>query len=399
MARAERTILAALILACGTAATLATVAVAPPAPPTLHDALALLAEGQLDQAEQTALPLARQNQAHAWAIVAASRQRRGQVDDALAAYRSFLSCCDWAPGRAFALREIQRCQTAAKAPQDPSRPSEDLSADDLRDLGRVEDQVRVETSPHFVVRARNAKLARLVAQSSEKALERICNFVLAGQEYPHSIDIYVWTDAADFVAHAEDAPEWSSGSSSYRVVNNIPTRRIDLTQLDQAGRFVPALLDSILPHEMCHLVVNEFLGSSSLPLLFNEGLAMLAEYHADPGRILLAASALASDKGIALDRLVSLHRSELDDPSVFYAEAFSFMEYLHDRLEPAQFRAVLENLRDGCTVQESILRALYVPERENFLKELEDAWRDHAITSAHFLRALHDEDPNTLTDE
>lgn len=60
------------------------------------------------------------------------------------------------------------------------------------------------------------------------------------------VSIFVYETAAQF-ASATGAPEWAVGSSDYAG------RRIDA----YGG---PGFLDSVLPHEMTHLILREFMG-------------------------------------------------------------------------------------------------------------------------------------------
>jgi hypothetical protein len=258
----------------------------------------------------------------------------------------------------------------------------------LRRLARVEEKVYAESSTHFVIRSRNADLSVLLADEAEAALQRICQDLLDGQDYAHPVDIYVWADAADYAANAPaSAPEWSGGCFSLTAGEFETTRRIDLTQLDADGRFSTVMLDRTLPHEMCHLVLTEFLGDASCPLALHEGLAMLAEAEPDNRKLLLAGKALATDGKIPLDGLLLAERGDLAESELFYAEALSFFEFLHGRLSRAEFKAFLVHVRNGATVIEALQQALYLPKDETFTASLAAAWQAHAVADAQFLHA------------
>jgi hypothetical protein len=326
----------------------------------------------------------------AWLIVAAARQRRGRHRGAIDAYREFLGACAAADEREYVLRQIDRCAAALRPRVRRRPPSEWLSAEEKADLAEVEDDFFTETSRHFIIRAKNEELPKLLAREAERSLQRICTVILRGQAYPHVVDLTVWADRKEYLANASDSPEWAGGSFTYAQRDGAVTRRIDLTQCDAAGAFDTEMLDRVLPHEMCHLVVKEYFGDAACPLFLNEGLAMMAEHVGDPRRAVLAGAALAGEKGIPLADLFVAHRADLAAPRIFYAEAFSFTGYLHARLTARQFRDVLEHIKDGCAVADAIQRALYAPPRDDFLARLAAAWTDHAITDAQFLRALGD---------
>lgn len=357
----------------------------------LHEALEALAADDLAGAEETALDVARSDGAgagRAWVIVAAARQRAGEFAQAQRAYRQFLTACTDSGQQAYAVEQIAWCRSRAEAA--PEAPG--LTAVQRERFGAVSrGRVFTESSEHFVVRARNSELARHVAAQAERALERICRTVLSGQEYPHSVQIYIWPRIAQYRKHATSAAEWAGGSFSLRrKADGQAIRRIDLTQLDENGLFDASILSRVLPHEMCHLVVTESFGDAVCPLALDEGMAMLAEESPGNSRILLAGAALAGDQKIPLETLLVMDRCNGDNAAAFYAEAFSLTEYLHSRMTGCQFREMLDHLRAGCSVEEAAQRALYVPGDETFLPRLARAWEGEAIKQAQFLRALEE---------
>lgn len=377
----------------GASALLAITSTSDPSTEGIQRALHSLEVGQYTQAEQQALALATDAvppAPRAWAIVASSRQRRGQYASAARAHRLFLAAATHETAREYAVQQIQTCEQALQPVRDRTvaAPSRRLSRDDLRRLAEVHDRTYTESSEHFVVQARNSRLARFVAAEAERALDRICRVILVGREYPHSVTINVWPDRRTYRANADDAPEWAGGSFGIVARDGLVTRRIDLTQRQADGQFDTRMLDRVLPHEMCHLVVQEYFGDSTCPLFLNEGLAMLAEAEPDGARAELAAKTLAGRSGLTLGWLLLAGRGDLNQPGVFYAESYSFVEFLRDRLSPQQFRAFLEEVKGGCTVAEALQRALYLPSGDSFLADLAAAWEDHAAAQGLFFQAL-----------
>jgi len=389
----RRAILAAVLLAAPLAGLAAPAAYQGAGASLVQRALEHLRCGRHQQAERAALTLARgerpQAFPEAWLIVAAARRRSGRRDEAIPAYRSYLASCTSPAMRHYAMEQIRQCRSPAAETAPRTAPSQRLTPADLRALMRIGRQTLVESSEHFVVRARNSRVARLIAVEAEKALHRICRDVLAGQEFPHRVDVYVWSDRREYAAHAQNAPEWSGGNFSIVARNGLVTRRIDLTQLDRAGRFATIMLDRVLPHELCHLVLQEYFGDATCPLLIDEGLAMLAENgQMDNARILLAGAALGARKRIVLAPLLARRRDEIGDPAVFYAKAFSFVEFLHSRMSRGQFGEFLAHVKNGCSVGEAIQRALYLPLDRTFSASLARAWQDRSVRQAQYLRAL-----------
>ncbi len=357
----------------------------------MHTALALLEKGKFEKAEQVALALATDTDGpnrRAWLIVANARQNQGKYGKAIEAYKIFLESCESAELRKFVLRQIHICVNATKKKNEPVLPSSTLSEKDLKELAAAGSESSIEVTEHFVIHTFNAKLAKLIAAQAEESLARICHVILAGQQYPHTVDIYVWPDLETYARYAEDAPDWSGGRFTLARSNGAITRRIDLTQLDEKGNFSTIMLDRILPHEMCHLVLSEYFGDSPFPLFLSEGLAMLAESQIDNGRLILAGTALASEQKIPLDDLFAAQRYDIENPIIFYAEAFSLVQFVHSRLSEKQFSDLLANIKGGSTFIDALQRALYSPLRENFVDDFSQAWEDYAIENAQYLRAL-----------
>ena len=362
----------------------------------IQDALSALAESDPVRAEAVAAGVVgseRDGAWRAWMIVAAARQRQGRHRQALEAYRQFLALCRDPAERTYAMDRIRQCRMAFAPPPRPVPASKLLSRQRRAELAEVDSLQYTESTEHFVIRAYNASLAKLVGSQAEVALRRICRIILSGQDYPHAVNIYVWPDVAEYRKHAVSAAEWSGGSFTLRQdASGQTVRRIDLTQRDDGGGFDVVMLDRILPHELCHLVLAELFGAARCPLALNEGLAMMAEAEVDNSRVLLAGAAVAGDRKIALDRLLLMDRYKAENVAVFYAEAFSLTCFLHRRLTPEQFREMLAHIKGGCPLDEAVQRALYVPYDEAFLERLARSWENEAVRQSQFLKALHDEE-------
>lgn len=360
----------------------------------IQNSLDQLSQGRFVQAQQVAAQLTADPEIRsqrAWIVVAAARQRSGDYTGAADAYTKFLASCPNESLRQFAKDQIAICLKIAQKPTRVEAPSLKLTDNDLLELAKIEQDVKTESSEHFVVHSRNAKLSKLLAAQAEVILSGICNLILGGQEYANTVEIHVWADHAEYLTHADDAPEWSGGNFSLISRDGIIGRRIHLTQLDVKGRFNVQMLDRVLPHEMSHLVTAEFFGDASCPLFLNEGLAMMSESVVDNQRIVLAGTALAGEHRISLEDLLLLKRNDLDNLKtidVFYAESYSLMCFLHSRLNKTQFRELLEAAKSGCSISEALQRALYMPQSPDLMPNLSMAWQRDAIEQAQYVRAL-----------
>jgi len=328
----------------------------------------------------------------AWLIVGAAHQRIGAYQPAAEAYRRFLTVCTSPTERRYVSGQIDRCTARAARAARPRPAARQLSAQQrlrLADVGGRHSR-KIESTDHFVIHAHNAELAKLTGRQAEAALEHICGALLHGQDFAHTVEIHVWPTVAEYRRHASrTAPEWAGGAFTLkRSDDGAVTRRIDLTQLNDERRFDVNMLDRVLPHEICHLVLAEYFGDAHCPLSVNEGLAMMAEATHHHDRIRLAAAALAGDRRIPLRRLLAADRVQADHAAVFYAESYSLVSFLHARLTARQFRDLLANLKDGCPFGDALQRALYLPHDGDYLVTLADAWQADAIRQGQFLKAL-----------
>ncbi len=360
----------------------------------MQQALQSLRTGDFAQAESIATDLASRPEQpvnRAWVIVAAARQNLRQYASAARAYHLYLASCENENTRPFVMQQIQACKSAQSPAGPRQAPSQRLTADERKQFAETAEETFTESSEHFVVKARNARLARVTADEAEIALRRICHSILGGQEYPQSVEVHVWADRQEYLAQTLDAQQWSGGSFSLQNVDGTLIRRIDLAQRDEKGEFSTSMLDRVLPHELCHLVLKEQFGDTACPLFLNEGLAMLAEAQIDPDRIALAGATLAGKNKISLEDMFVRQKYGQTDAPAFYAESLSFTLFLQSRLGRDQFRAFLDNVKSGCTVVDALQRALYIPHSDEFLPRLAETWEQNAIADVQFVRALQEQ--------
>ncbi len=147
----------------------------------------------------------------------------------------------------------------------------------LAELTRCGPRFYTARSPRFIVRARNRALAALAADHAERYLTKLCDALMRGIAWPRVTTIDIFRNRKEYLARS-GMPAWSGGGFVYRAlgVDNI-TRRIYLFQLDERGAFVANLLTELLPHELTHLVLQEYFGERPIPRALNEGLAMYME--------------------------------------------------------------------------------------------------------------------------
>jgi hypothetical protein len=170
--------------------------------------------------------------------------------------------------------------------------------------------------------------------------------------------IYLYSTAKEY-HDATGQPAWS-GAAAYLKERTIKTfvRREEF-------------LETILPHEMAHLVFREFAGyETQLPLWLDEGIASLQEEKNRKSHLLIATVLVRSNVFIPLQKLTNIRREGLVMPGVFYAEAAALIEFLLEKYGREKFVDYCRKLRDNNSWQ-SALKDIY---KFKDLSEMNDKW-------------------------
>ena len=147
--------------------------------------------------------------------------------------------------------------------------------------------------------------------------------------------IYIYPTPKDYY-DATGQPGWS-GATAYIKERTIKT-------------FVhrEEFLETILPHEMTHLIFREFVGYNvELPLWLDEGMASLQEQNSRKQHLLIAVILTKSNVFIPLQKLTRIKQEGLVMPGVFYAEAASVIEFLLQKYGKEKFVDYCRKLRDN----------------------------------------------------
>ncbi|MBS3820671.1 MAG: hypothetical protein GVY16_00170 [Planctomycetes bacterium] len=370
------------------------------APQRLHQSLLALQAEDYPQAERLAVDAARdrrQPQPRGWLVAAVACKRSGRHAEAETALRRFLATRPGDAMRRYAERQL-RGLTDARDDDVPSL-EERLSPLEKNVFAVVETEPSIERSEHFTVHGWNKGLLELIAREAEAEMARLREQILPA-EAPIALaaDIHVWPDREAYRKNAPHAPADSLGCAAPRRQPD-DGHRIDLLQRNDDGELSIPMLTNVLPHEICHLMIEEFMAqavpgrrnAARLPLAMKEGLAGLAENDGSNEQTELAGAAAAAEQHIPLEDLLDIDRYEqAAPPALFYAESYSFVDFLHSRLNRRQFGELLKHLRRGRDVHDALQRTLATPDDRHFAETLEAAWRDHAILQAQMLQILGD---------
>jgi hypothetical protein len=183
-----------------------------------------------------------------------------------------------------------------------------------------------------------------------------------GWTYDDRAKIYIYDDQEDYINSAKQAG-WSHG------VANAKTKTI---------RTFPAahgFFDSILPHELGHIIFREFIGFQTvLPLWLDEGVAMYQEKAKRWGADAAVKQALTDGTFIPLEDLTRMLLYADTDRStieLYYAEAASIVAYLIREQGQYRFVNFCKNLQDGEPFLAALNKAF---NRFENLKQLNDQW-------------------------
>lgn len=233
---------------------------------------------------------------------------------------------------------------------------------------RSDDQWRIEESRHFNIYYRNAPKAfvKTVEESAEEyysevtqnlGFHRAQNWV-----FDRRATIYIFDDRDDYVNRSGQYA-WSAGSASTRM---------------KTIRTYPAshgFFDSVLPHELGHIIFREYIGyRSRIPLWFEEGVAMYQEKARRYGATAEVKKAIKQGTFMTVEELTSIHltnESPQETIELFYAEAASLFNFIMKNIGNLRFARLCRDFQDGGDFEQALER---VYPRFRSLEQLNDLW-------------------------
>jgi len=214
--------------------------------------------------------------------------------------------------------------------------------------------------------------ARSVLRISEDYYRKIGEIV----GFTRYSDFWTWEQRAKIFIFADQksfhqrtgAPSWSMGYAD-RDSYLFQSRAI-VTYLQEEG-----WMNGLLPHEISHLILHDFIAPENIPIWIDEGIAQLFE----------------SDKYVIADRMMrtlvrrgqfipleTLNRWDIRRETdavkveIFYAQSLSLVHFLREEFGYENFCRFCRSLRDGKPLEESLQSAYPVKIRS--LDDLQSAW-------------------------
>ncbi len=226
-------------------------------------------------------------------------------------------------------------------------------------------------SEHFVVHYMEggSAFAGDVLQKAEDYYDEI----LRELGFPRRANFWLWENRCRIYLYltkesfrkATSQPEWSAGIA-------VPSERA-LVSYDRANDF----LNSILRHEMAHLIFHDFLGirNNHVPLWLDEGIAMTMEEKKRSEFDLIVQKMVREKSWIpveAIEKMRSLKGTSTPEAAFFYAQSQSLVRFIKETRDSHTFLQFCRDLRDGNRLQDA-LRKNYPRDFET-LEHLEKKW-------------------------
>ena len=164
-------------------------------------------------------------------------------------------------------------------------------------------------------------------------------------------------------------------NSDLFVAYAVPRRNvmvIDYTRMNTS----PFTLRSTLKHELCHLLLHNYIDRSNLPKWFDEGVSQwasdgIAEIIMDYKQSNLTRAVL-SGRYFRMDQLKAGFPGDQDSLQLAYAQSKSLVEYISREYGKEAILSILNNLRYGRSFEKAIRESLSIP-----FTDLERDWLDY----------------------
>lgn len=230
---------------------------------------------------------------------------------------------------------------------------------------------------HFLIYTQtgvDSSLTQTVMFNAEQSYDRIIRYFGALPQkgfwlWDNRCKIYLFESQKGYLAYSKQ-PEWSGGVS-------IPSRRTIISYQN-----APNFLESVLPHELGHLIFREFVGfqNGQIPRWLDEGFAVWQEEGDKEHYRAVVAKAAQEGTTIrltTLNQMSLLHEQKTRDAELFYSQSQSMVRFLLENRDPSYFINFCRSLRDGVDFEEAL--------RKNYkydfatLNELEASWKRYVF--------------------
>jgi len=233
---------------------------------------------------------------------------------------------------------------------------------------------RTEKSQHFIIYYQEVP-ADFVNELISKA-EEYYNGILEELgfrrfdfwSWDNRAKIYLYNNSADYLKDTNSLA-WSGAQVSIK-------RRIIKTFVGQQNFF-----DSILPHEMTHMIFREFVGlKTDLPLWIDEGVACSQEKNNLAVRMNAAKVLVKNNTYLEFKNLFEVYSATLIVADIFYSQAASVITFLLNKYDKELFLDFSRKVRDGLPWKKALLDSY----RFSSAEEMQTAWKEFMLKQGGF---------------
>lgn len=229
---------------------------------------------------------------------------------------------------------------------------------------------------HFIVHYAGALTddeARTMLRRAEEYYNSIANMVGYARyskywTWDKRVTITVYPDGQAFTQKT-GMPPWSQG---YVERDWTPDHNKEIITFKQQENF----FDGILPHEISHLILHDFIGVSVMvPRWFDEGVAQLQEREKRAIAKQLMMRLVAQNKQPPLNVLTTMSiKGEQNQAKIkiFYTQSLSVIDFLITNYGSESFGNLCRNMRDGKSFEAALAGAY--PNNFSSLADLDRKW-------------------------
>jgi len=227
---------------------------------------------------------------------------------------------------------------------------------------------------HFIVYfVRDRKFARDTLNKAEEYYKKIADDLGYARysdfwAWDRRVKIYIYPDSDSYRSYVEahGHARWSVGMANYK--------NKEILSYAQSEEF----LDSVLPHEITHLIFRDYVGQRNIPIWIDEGVAQWEEKGKRELVERKIKELLHIHKAIPIERMMTLNIGEVKNEAIvelYYVEAVSLVDFLIREYGADNFIFFCRQLRDGKDVNEA-LRFTYPTSIRN-IDQLQTKWIEY----------------------
>lgn len=233
-------------------------------------------------------------------------------------------------------------------------------------------------SKHFDSYATNEKLAKVIGDSAEIYLEFMTERLFGGRAWGFRLPILCYATEDDYLS-VGGAPGGSHGVTSGSIVGRsryiMIFHRLEIE--DEGGRKEEVMykyaINSILFHELTHVMINEFFGGQQIPQWLHEAVAgrmeLKRDHYLEAARL---ARAVVAGEHFRFRDLFEQEGYPSSRIGLFYEQSAIIVLYLFEAGPEAMYTFFSELARRK-THDEALAAALGIPE-EGAVEEFERMW-------------------------